>query len=133
MPNNTTHQTLGALIGVAGYTAYKKSMNEAPDIRDALISAIAGSFVASIPDVLEPALSPNHRGIFHSEETLLSSVIVVNNILNNPNMAAKQKFALLTGIVAYCSHLLQDSITPAGLPSILLDWNDGEGEEYESR
>jgi len=71
MSDVKTHQLLGALVGLGGYIAYKKSMNEPVDIGHAVGSTIAGSLVATFPDVLEPATNSNHRGFLHSKGLLL--------------------------------------------------------------
>lgn len=116
MSDRTTHQLLGALIGVSSYLAYKKSMNEPPDIGGAVGSAAAGALISSLPDEIEPATSSDHREFFHSEALFILTLAWAKAIWENPNLDRRQKHVLLTVIAAYDGHLLQDSTTPAGLP-----------------
>ncbi len=73
--------------------------------------------MASLPDILEPADGPNHRGFCHSESMLTLLGLVGKAIMSNENLTDKDKALLLTALTAYAGHLFQDSETPAGLPA----------------
>lgn len=117
MSDGATHRSLGAAIGAGGYMAYKSSVNEPFTIGDLVMCALGGSLVASLPDILEPADGPNHRGFFHSEAMLTLVALAAKASLSNEDLTNKDKALLGTTLAAYSGHLLQDSETPAGLPS----------------
>src|SRR4051812_39582043 len=66
MPRRRTHAVVGTAIGGA---AGLLTANTLPEQHKAVHVAFAllGGFVGGqLPDAIEPALSPNHRGAFHS-------------------------------------------------------------------
>src|SRR5262245_47631099 len=66
MANRKQHDILGATVGVGGYAIYscmKKKILTWPDLLGAGLAGVAGAF---LPDIIEPATSPNHRSFFHS-------------------------------------------------------------------
>lgn len=74
MPNRKTHDTAGALSG-AGYGAYRARNQEPAKLAFAAIGGALGGLAGSkVPDILEPANSPNHRDTCHS--VLVSGLIV---------------------------------------------------------
>ena len=83
-----------------------------------IIAVAAGSL---FPDILEPATSPRHRGIFHSRRVLKGSALLflftaapVMLIPVIPHLAGV--FACSCFFLGYAGHLLADSVTRAGLP-----------------
>lgn len=116
MSDGTTHQLLGAFVGLVGYLSYKNSVNEPVGIGEAIVSAALGSLVSSLPDIIEPATNSRHREFFHSETMLAFTLALAKATLESPNLDRKQKHSILTAIAAYDGHLLQDSTTPTGLP-----------------
>jgi membrane-bound metal-dependent hydrolase YbcI (DUF457 family) len=69
---------------------------------------------ALLPDTIEPANSPYHRGFFHSIQVLLFLMLcfVIFMVFLTPLTL----LGLYT-ISGYLSHLLLDATTPRGLPS----------------
>jgi len=65
MPNRNEHQITGAIVG--GSLALAKSNGQSVSHRTIEIIAglIAGYYLACLPDILEPADSPNHRSLAH--------------------------------------------------------------------
>jgi membrane-bound metal-dependent hydrolase YbcI (DUF457 family) len=66
MANRKQHAILGATVGVGGYALYscmKKEKLSWPELLGAGLSGVVGAF---LPDIIEPATSPNHRSFFHS-------------------------------------------------------------------
>lgn len=65
MPNGKTHQVVGAASGAA-YAAYlAQNETDANWVFEALGGAIGGTYAARLPDIIDPATSPNHRSIAH--------------------------------------------------------------------
>lgn len=83
-----------------------------------MLSASAGLAIACLPDILEPAVHPNHRAFFHSLAFNGIAAILLWRRLNNPNVNALEKITLSVIGSAYLSHPLLDATTPKGLPSI---------------
>jgi hypothetical protein len=83
-----------------------------------IVAVSAGSL---FPDIVEPATSARHRGIFHSRRALkvagvlflLSAVIV---LLAPASPRLPVVFAASCFFLGWAAHLLADSVTRAGLP-----------------
>lgn len=82
---------------------------------DVLLFGGIGFLCPSLPDLLEPATSPNHRQVFHSVAmaALVRHVAFSAHVekLDPGTRAPLQAVAL-----AYLSHLGADATTPASLP-----------------
>ena len=147
MPNRSTHLRFAVPIAsaAAGLAAARSG---SPDtLLDALVGAVGGVIGGAAPDVLEPALSPNHRSVFHGVVT--GSALVLATFTSweamcrsrcdewqrvahthNPDCPNRSEAernallwrlaaALLIGIaVGYASHLLLDARTPRGIPFV---------------
>ncbi|WCL55545.1 metal-dependent hydrolase [Gimibacter soli] len=119
MANRVEHEIIGAIAG--GTVAALN--NDAKD--QYAVNFAAGAFLgkvaARLPDLLEPAIHPNHRGFFHS--WLFLSVLGAGMVKLwewEPEATNQKvlKWALLVTGAAYASHLLRDSITPKSLPIV---------------
>src|SRR5688500_11916920 len=71
MPNRSTHLLIGAAVGITAYCVYQSyRRGEQPTVQFDVVEGLAwttiGAAVACLPDILEPATSPNHRGTCHS-------------------------------------------------------------------
>lgn len=71
MPNAAAHKALGAVCGMAASNYYvtpflrpEEEENGKPTLL--LTGLMAGGVGGRIPDVLDPPIHPNHRGIYHS-------------------------------------------------------------------
>jgi len=75
-----------------------------------------GGIGGILPDVIEPATNPGHRGLFHS---VIAAVIVVSALCAMWQYMEKHKkepdWGFVLGI-GYTSHLALDMVTPMGLP-----------------
>jgi membrane-bound metal-dependent hydrolase YbcI (DUF457 family) len=116
MSSKEEHQIFGALVGASSYLGYKNARNEPLILGELIGFALGGGFVASLPDEIEPPTNPKHRKFFHSGSALALAAVAAKAISENPQLTPMQKHTYLTGIAAYCGHLVQDSTTPAGLP-----------------
>jgi len=125
MPNRDIHMN-GALKAAFPLEIFLLIMDFSIDKKiDLLISlkrlGIAGSFAVIgvlLPDILEPASSPGHRKFFHS--LLLAGLLVTFFVMLNKKLITIENEDVKRIInylgFGYGMHLLQDSVTPMGLP-----------------
>ena len=81
MPNCNTHKLVGVMSG--GLFAAYRAKDQSPDNRAAecVGGVIGGYFGGPFPDILEPAISPWHRGVAHSYSTGASVIAGAADIL----------------------------------------------------
>jgi len=118
MPNSKTHFLVGAVIGAGLYCLIKKSQDQPIELSGVLGMGLVGGVAGLLPDIIEPATSPNHREFAHSIAALLVIGSGINKLHENQGIEAGQKELLLTLALGYGSHLLLDAGTPASLPII---------------
>jgi len=116
--NRNKHMLIGALAALGVYVGYKCVKGEKLTLKGIVVAPLLGIFGGYIPDLLEPAMNPNHRGSFHSVTLLAILVYVEYKITTTDKLTTEQKSLLLSLITAYQSHLLADSTTKKGLPII---------------
>ena len=123
MPSFKVHLIAGATVGVA-LNVMKQSAQKTVepsrrfDWGEMLIWGGVGATIASVPDWLEPATSPRHRGFFHSLAFAGLIGLVVRSVWRSNRVRREHReFFGLSGL-AYLSHLALDFITPFGLPWI---------------
>jgi membrane-bound metal-dependent hydrolase YbcI (DUF457 family) len=119
VPNTKLHTLIGAVAGAAYYVADLKLAGEDVSPDDACACFMLGGIAGSLPDVLEPPLHRKHRSFFHSLFTLGAGVYSFTKIDEREDLDGKQKTMMKAMLVAYLSHLLLDSRTPAGLPLLI--------------
>ena len=120
MPNGKTHIILGAVAGVAAaiafqhYSRSEEKKNEPLDWMDVGCCALIGAAAGCLPDIIEPATSPNHRKFFHS---FLFGAVVLYAL---GRLTAQCSFRLLLYVIgaAYLTHLTADAQTKKCLPWI---------------
>lgn len=118
MPNAKTHMLVGAGVGL---TAALLDRKKHPASHNVVVAPAVGTFMGRLPDILEPALHPNHRQFFHGMTvmTLLSA-----GLLKAYQWSPDEPFEkflrglMLIGGGAYLSHLICDASTPKGLPLV---------------
>lgn len=117
--NRATHQLVaGAAVGV--YLAKHESATGSATIRPLLGSA-AAAFFTNLPDILEPATSPNHRAMFHSLAfaTLLGTCLYqLNKWQTETELESLMKGVGMLAVSAYLIHLSLDFTTAKSLPLI---------------
>lgn len=117
--NRSTHQLVaGAAAGI--YLAKRESMAGAATVKPVLGAAAAALFT-NLPDLLEPATSPNHRAIFHS----IAFAAFLGSCLHQLNQWQPQsdsenllKAVGMLALSAYLIHLALDFTTSKSLPLI---------------
>ncbi len=113
------HLAIGGLAFIV-YQAVLENVSTAiqyPWLSGIVLAAIGSVF----PDVLEPAYTSNHRGIFHSRRIfrLVSVVFVVTALITAgtyllPDLSLAYHTSCF--LLGYLFHLLADATTPRGLP-----------------
>ena len=116
--NSTEHFIAAGITASIVDAIIQKSKNGQVDIRRSIGFGFLGGLVGLLPDILEPANNPNHRGTCHSVATGIGLILLINNIKNNQNMSAESKEVWISIISAYGSHLVLDAQTPKSLPLI---------------
>jgi len=86
-----------------------------------MLGGVAAAFLTKLPDILEPATSPNHRQFFHS----LAFVGLLGLALHELNRwqpeSSRGEVVKALGqvaIPAYLIHLFLDSLTAKSLPLV---------------
>lgn len=131
MANSKQHAKAGAFIGgvvAAAYFTlnYYQKKQEAPELKfnwgKLLLFVFAGVGIGLVtgilPDRIEPATNPNHRGFFHSYFLSLLMFIGLLKTLDNNQLNPAIKVLTFSAIAGYCSHLALDGATPKSLPMI---------------
>jgi inner membrane protein len=77
-------------------------------------SAALGGIVGVLPDVLEPATSPNHRQFFHSV-VFGSGVFYATHGPHTDDFDHDTRATVRMAGYAYLSHLGADALTPKGI------------------
>jgi inner membrane protein len=135
MGNRSDHYPAGACFGglVAALSALVA--NRAPTWAEVLGGAAAGLVTSALPDVLEPATHPGHRGVAHSVAALGTGVGLglpaahrfqdrvarASGDETDPVKRFMAQFcagAAAGAVAGYGSHLLLDATTPRSLPLI---------------
>ncbi|MCE9580089.1 MAG: metal-dependent hydrolase [Deltaproteobacteria bacterium] len=67
MSNRRTHRTVGAAVGAASaLVMLEKNATPLESVAEIFGGGLGGILGSALPDIVEPATSPNHRDIFHS-------------------------------------------------------------------
>jgi multisubunit Na+/H+ antiporter MnhE subunit len=118
MPNEKIHMVLGAVAGAGTAILFQRFMRSEEEKEKPLdwveigCCAVIGAAAGGLPDILEPATSPNHRSFFHS---FLFGAIVLYAL---GKITPRCLFRLLLYVVgaAYLIQLGVDSQTKKCLP-----------------
>ena len=118
MPNTKTHFLVGAAIGAVAYCIIKKSQDQPIELPGLFGMGLVGGVAGLLPDIIEPATSPNHRELAHSFAALIAVGAGINNLNERQDMDSAQKGLWNILALGYISHLFLEAGTPAGLPII---------------
>ena len=116
MASSKVHLLVGAGVSTGAYFGFCQLTNRKPTFAEAVVAGATGALVALVPDILEPALHPNHRSLFHSVTGGAALVQSARGALRSTTLTAETKFILVLLLIGYVSHLLADAATPKGLP-----------------
>lgn len=112
------HQILNFTATFAGLLAIKGKDGVQP-LPHPLIAAPLSAALATLPDLIEPAVTPNHRQAFHSITfaAIVGAALYKAYHWEAETQAQEVLRALaLIGGSAYLLHLLGDLLTAKGLP-----------------
>jgi len=121
MARREVHAVGGAVAGIGSYIWVKKKLSEECTLLGVLLAGFVGAIVAAIPDELEPASNPNHRGPFHSVGMLAASIALAQKSLHSAEVPSWAKIGSVVTCGAYASHLVLDGISPKSLPLLGLN------------
>src|SRR2546422_9718060 len=114
--NGHTHRVVGGAVGGVAYLLCSKAFGFEPTIAGLAISVSAGVVGASLHDLVEPAVHPNHRAFFHSMAFNGLVAASLRRVCGNPAVPTEQKVLLAVVGLACLSHPCLDALTPKGLP-----------------
>jgi inner membrane protein len=127
MARREAHAVAGAISGVGSYVCVKDKLGEKCTLLEVLLAGLLGAAVGTIPDELEPASNPNHRGPFHSVGLLVAGATFTKRILDSPDVPSWAKVCSAVSCGAYASHLVLDGVSPKSLPLLGLNTRLLEG------
>ena len=107
---------IGAGIGVAAWLLYCKFADRPVKLFETVVAGGVGAIGGLIPDLLEPALHPNHRQFFHSYAAGGLLAVANHHLLRNRDIDPGLRAVLHLGSLGFASHLWADAGTPKGLP-----------------
>jgi len=108
-------------FAVMAATATVQHQEGQPIDGSALAMGSAAALLPSLPDLLEPAVHPNHRRFFHSVTFAASMAYAMRKAYKWEAQEPWEKFAriaVLVGGAAYLAHLARDAFTAKSLPLI---------------
>ena len=119
MPNTKAHLIIGG-AAAAGVNILLQGERMAMDKNvefdwgELVLCTAVGAGAALLPDILEPAHSPNHRAFFHS---LTAAVLVAYCLTGKHTKSWSASTLLLMTVVGvgYLSHLGADACTPKSI------------------
>lgn len=119
MSNGPTHQFTAAIC--VGAVCIHAERNKKDKSVRPIVGAVLAANLTKLPDILEPAVHPNHRQFFHS--VVFASLLGMAGYKVykwNPDNPFDEvvRFVLMVAIGAYGIHLLLDANTPKSLPLI---------------
>lgn len=119
MPNALTHIVIGGVAGATVNVIMQTGRMVAHpstkfDWGEFGVCVAAAASAALLPDLLEPADSPNHRGFFHSV-AMAGIVAFLMSGKHTEKWPWPVKLLVCLAGVGYLSHLAADSLTPKSI------------------
>ncbi len=116
-----THRLVAAtVVGSYCYAQEASRGHQEPSIKP-IAGALLAGHLTQLPDLLEPALHPNHRQFFHSWAFAGLLGLATYQVYRwEPETPLQEvaRFSLLAGAAAYFIHLLLDAGTSKSLPLV---------------
>lgn len=115
--NRSAHVIAGSITSASVYAIITKSLDEEQTLKGFIFFLVAGGFMGALPDIIEPATSPNHRSFFHSIALLCAGGYLLYRFYVIKDITNQDIKIVITALcAAYGSHLVLDALTPMGLP-----------------
>jgi len=118
MPNADVHSQVTVVTATLTAVIGQYQRTGRIEINSVAFGLLSGAF-ASLPDWIEPAIHPNHRGFFHSWLVLGAVGYGVYQLYHwqpETGLGELARIVLLGVGIAYGCHLLMDARTPKSLP-----------------
>jgi len=123
MPRYKEHLVVAALTSGIVRTVMELQQNPRIKVGELIIksvsSAVVGGIGGVLPDLIEPAVDPNHRGAGHSVVAGGMLASAHRRIWANPDIDPWFKQIVTDLAVGYGTHLVLDAGTPRGLPLLM--------------
>jgi membrane-bound metal-dependent hydrolase YbcI (DUF457 family) len=116
MASAREHAVIGAGVATAGWILFCGLTNRQIRLGDVLLAAGVGAIGGVLPDLIEPATTPNHRQFFHSYSAAFLLVQANMWVSRNPQLPRETRTAIHLMSVGFYSHLWADAQTPMRLP-----------------
>lgn len=116
--NGKAHAAISG-ISVAGLLVCLRHRNAEARLPHPVVGGIVAALTASLPDLLEPATSPNHRQFCHSVVFAAALSVVLREVYDWAPDTPLGQFArevLLSAGLAYLIHLGVDATTAKSIP-----------------
>lgn len=108
-------------VAVTTAAAMVRQQEGKPVDGSTIMAGVASACLPSLPDMLEPALHPNHRKFFHSVAFAMTLGYVMRRIYQWETEGPVEQLTrvvLLVGGAAYLAHLARDAFTAKSLPLV---------------
>jgi inner membrane protein len=108
-------------VAVMAATAAVQHQDGRPVDGSAFAMGAAAALLPSLPDLLEPAVHPNHRRFFHSVTFAAAVTYSMRRAYKWETQEPWERLARLAVLVggsAYLAHLVRDAFTAKSLPLI---------------
>jgi inner membrane protein len=116
MANARQHAVIGAGVGAVCWVLYCKLVDRRIQVGEVVLAAGVGMIGGLLPDLLEPAIHPNHRRFFHSYAATALLAHANHHVSRNTQIPAETRAAIHLISLGFFSHLAADAHTPKGLP-----------------
>lgn len=119
MANGTTHRICAA-VAVGAIWSHADNRNQQTTMRP-ILGAMLATGSTNLPDLIEPAIHPNHRQFFHSiafAGILGWGALKIYNWEPELPIDKAMRFVLLTCTAGYLIHLALDALTAKSLPLV---------------
>lgn len=116
--NRNTHVVVGAAAGVVAEVMRCKCTGHPVEFWNLVLAAGAAAAFAAVPDLMEPALHPNHRSLFHGLAAAGFAGSSISVVAKHNEWPEWSKALAVGALVGYVSHLALDATTPKGLPVV---------------
>lgn len=117
--NATSHRLIGALTLTVVAASISPKQEEIA--ARAAVGCVGGYCFGTLPDLIEPATSPNHRRFFHSLTFAVAMCYGLYRLNQWEPVSAEMKALRIIGLIAggaYLVHLALDATTKRSLPLI---------------
>ena len=120
MPCAQTHRLVNA-VTTFSYLAFREPQPGERPLPHPVVGAAGTALLASLPDLLEPAIHPDHRQFFHSLLFSIGVGLMVYEAYRWETETPMQGFMrhlIMIGGSAYLLHLAADAFTAKSIPFV---------------